>query len=133
VRVARTAELAGQYLTTIGTGEPAGTHPSIRGYRYVTSTLVGPGYYLGLWQKRVSPVETLIVSFHTSGAFPYVRMGTVPLRLNSLFISSPRHNVSWDVTFTSDASGARPLYILHYVWMPAYFRPLANPGVAGAR
>lgn len=134
VRVAPTAELAGQEMSRFGPGRPADTHPTIRGYRYVASAnLVGTGDYLGIWQRTGGSAETLVVSFRPSDPAPYRRVGTVPLRLNSLFISSPRHNISWDVTFTSDAPAGRPLYILHYVWMPAYFRPLASSNVAATR
>ena len=123
VRVARTAELAGAVISWVGPYLPAPTHPAIRGYHYVTSvSVVGTPDFLGLWQRVGRQAETLVVSFRPSGAAPYLRVGTVPLRLNSLIISQPRHNVSWDVTFTSDSSGGQPLYILHYQWRPAFFR-----------
>lgn len=128
VRVARTAELAEAEISWVGPYLPAASHPAIRGYRYVTSvSLVGTADFLGLWRKVGRPAETLLVSFRPSRATPYLRIGSVPLRLNSLIISMPRHNVSWDVTFTSDSSGRQPLYILHYRFQPPFFRPLANP------
>jgi hypothetical protein len=132
VRVAQTSELAGADISRVGPYLPAPSHPAIPGYRYVTSvSVVGTDDFLGLWQRTDGPAETLVVSFNPSGPLPYLRVGAVPLRLNSLIIAQPRHNVSWEVTLTSDASRRQPLYILHYQWMPAFYRPLDSRG-AGA-
>jgi hypothetical protein len=130
IRVARTAELAGQDRGGIG-GRPAPTHPSISGYRYVSSvSLSGSRDFLGIWRREGGAAESLIVSFRLASENyrgRYCRVGRVPLRLNSLIITMPLHNVSWDVTLTSEAPVGRPIYVLHYEWMPGYYQPL--PGL----
>jgi hypothetical protein len=130
LRVARTAELAGQGRGSMG-GSSASSQPDIPGYLYIASVnLSGSRDYLGIWRRIGRADESLIVSFRPATetySGRYCRVGRLPVRLRSLSITMPLHNVSWDVTFAGEASVGRPIYFLHYEWMPGFYRPL--PGM----
>lgn len=128
MRVARTIELAGGHIDRLGDVDQPSSHPEIRGYRYATSdNITGTRNYLGLWQRTGGREETLIVSFRpTSSSEPGTHriVGQLPLRLNSLYVYLALHGVSWNLTLTSQAQVGRPIYILHYSWMPGFYQPL---------
>jgi hypothetical protein len=138
VRVARTAELAGGLTGRPGLSIQAPSHPDIRGYRYVMSeNFSGAREYLGLWQRMRGRDETLIVCFRPISDDRYRRepalpamhriVGRLPLRLNSLFIYSALHGVSWQLNLTSEARIGQPIYILYYEWMRELNQPADRP------
>lgn len=130
VRIARTAELAGGATGRIGGTQQAPSHPDLAGYQYVTSErLFGAGDYLGLWRRAHGPEETLIVNFLPASGSDHGThrvIGRLPLRLKSLYVYMALHGVSWDLVLTSEARVGRPIYILHYSWLPSYYQPLAE-------
>jgi hypothetical protein len=138
IRVARTPELAGGFTGRAGLSVQAPSHPDLPGYRYVMSeNFFGAREYLGLWQRIRGREETLIVCFRpaldsryrSAPEIPAMHriVGRLPLRLNSLFIYSGLHGISWQLNFTSEARIGRPIYILHYEWMRKLNQPSDRP------
>ena len=120
VRIAETAERAGQEMSWVGPGSPPAAHPEIPGYLYVTSAQLLQGENIGLWRSRATGGR-LIAAFGASRSAPARRVGEMTLRLDSLFISSPLHG-SWGITLTGASPHYGTLHILHYRWRPLRFR-----------
>lgn len=127
LRVAATAEQAGQEIRRPGGSRPAPSHPEIPGHRFIASDFLFDDHYLGLWRRLRGADETLIVMFSTGEHGSAIRQGMVgrlPLRIGSLITNGAIHGGAWDVTLVTKAPIGRPVYLLHYLWAPLEFEPL---------
>jgi len=119
VRIAETADRAGQEMSWVGPGTAPAVHPEVPGYRYVNSAQLLQGENIGLWRSRTTG-GSLIAAFgpRSTSAF---HLAEIALPLDSLFISSPLHG-SWGVTLTGTSARNGVVHILHYRWRPLQFR-----------
>jgi hypothetical protein len=128
LRVAASAQQAGQEIRQPGGPAAGATHPGIGGYRYVASSQLMGDLYLGLWRRARGRPETLLVRFTPQGASPEI-VGRLPLRLKAVYVvPADYHGYVYGITLISEAAIGAPLYILYYRWMPVVPTRPGNPG-----
>lgn len=132
VRIAATAELAGQDSGMWPGRTGPASHPSIAGYTYVAATPLSgtDGEFLGLWRHDRGRPQSLVVSFQSgSRVAPHAPriIGRLPQTMATIYMGMPSFDGgSWSIHMTSQARVGEPIYILNYEWMPVFFRPLAT-------
>jgi hypothetical protein len=122
VRVADTAEAAGQETHSGPPPPPPAWVPTFPGYDFVVADRDVGNAYLGLWNRSDGKPELLIVSFdgsaHAGNRRAPVKIGRLPFRGRTISLDVPLHGISWEVTITTEASPGRPVHFLHYQWFP---------------